>query len=77
MRMVKIRCFECMEAGIYRPAEYLLYDENHPRQFKPLCKEHFEQYRDEFGEIELSYSVLSDYDLEMVLLCTIERANEA
>ena len=74
--MVKIRCFECMEAGIYRPAEYLLYDETHPYQFKPLCREHFERYRTEFGEVDLSYSVLSDEDLEIVLLCTIERANE-
>ena len=72
--MVKIRCFECMEAGIYRPAEYLLYDDS-PHQIKPLCKEHFNQYREEFGEEGLSYIVLSDDDLEMILLCVIEEAN--
>ena len=73
--MLKIRCFECMEAGVYRPAEYLLFDD-HPHQFKPLCREHFNRYKEEFGEVNLSYSVLNEDDLEMVLLCTIERANK-
>jgi len=72
---VKIRCVECMEAGVYKSAKYLLYDE-HPHQFKPLCREHFSRYKEEFGEVNLSYSVLNENDLEMVLLCTIERANE-
>ena len=74
-RKVRIRCVECMEAGVYKPAEYLLYD-NHPHQFKPLCREHFTRCREEFGEVSLSYSVLSEDDLETVLLCTIEKANE-
>lgn len=75
-RKVRIRCVECMEAGVYKPAEYLLYDD-HPHQIKPLCQEHFDRYREEFGEVNLSYSVLNKDDLEIVLLCVIERANEA
>jgi len=72
--MVKIRCFECMEAGVYKPAEYLLYDDA-PHQIKPLCKEHFEAYKAEYGEVGIDYTVLSDDDLEMILLCVIEEAN--
>ena len=53
-----MNCVDCEEAGVKRRARYLLFDDTISHQIKPLCEEHFEPYREHFGEDELEYIML-------------------
>jgi len=72
-----MNCVHCENGGSKRKAEYLLFDDNVYRQLLPLCKEHFELYREHFGEDELEY-ILLDFNGqigEAELLYLIEEVN--
>jgi len=53
-----MNCVDCQEAGVKRRAEYIIIDDAVHHQVRPLCREHFEPYREHFGEDELEYIVL-------------------
>ena len=68
-----MNCVDCEEAGVKRRARYLLFDDTISHQIKPLCEEHFEPYREHFGEDELDYLTLGfkgkldEMDLEILI----------
>jgi len=73
-----MNCIICEEAGVARKAKYLLFDDAVYHQIRPLCEEHFEFYREQFGEGELDYiplnfkGQLDEADLKLL----IQKVNE-